>query len=87
MFEPHVLEEEGGESYYGYGWVVSSTEEGRIVWHNGGNGWSFGVLARIPDQDVMVFWVSNHAYKCGEWNLENLGQRLTLGIAERVPDD
>jgi CubicO group peptidase (beta-lactamase class C family) len=87
MFKPHVLEEEGGDSYYGYGWVVSPTEEGRIVWHDGGNGWSFGVIARFPDQDTMVFWVSNHAYKCGQWNLENLGQKLTLGIAERVLDD
>jgi hypothetical protein len=35
----------------------------------------------------MVFWVSNHAYKDGEWNLENLERKLTLGIAERVLDD
>ena len=87
MFEPHVPEEEGGESYYGYGWVVSPTDEGRIVWHNGGNGWSFGFMARFLDQDAMVFWVSNHAYKEGEWNLEELEQDLTLGIAERVLDD
>jgi CubicO group peptidase (beta-lactamase class C family) len=84
MFESHVPEEEGGDSYYGYGWVVSPTDEGRIVWHDGGNGWSFGVMARFPDQDTVVFWVSNHAYNDGEWNLENLAQRLTLGIAERV---
>jgi CubicO group peptidase (beta-lactamase class C family) len=87
MFEPHVPEEEGGDSYYGYGWVVSPTDEGRIVWHDGGNGWSFGVMARFPDQDTVVFWVSNHAYNDGEWNLENLAQKLTLGIAERVLDD
>jgi len=87
MFESHVPEEEGGDSYYGYGWVVSPTDEGRIVWHDGGNGWSFGVMARFADQDTVVFWVSNHAYNDGEWNLENLAQRLTLGIAERVLDD
>jgi CubicO group peptidase (beta-lactamase class C family) len=86
MFESHVPEEEGGDSYYGYGWVVSPTDEGRIVWHDGGNGWSLGVMARFPDQDAMVFWVSNHAYKDGEWNLENVEQELTLGIAERVLD-
>jgi CubicO group peptidase (beta-lactamase class C family) len=86
MFEPHVPEEEGGDSYYGYGWVVSPTDEGRIVWHDGGNGWSLGVMARFPDQDAMVFWVSNHANKDGEWNLENVEQELTLGIAERVLD-
>ena len=87
MFEPHVPEEEGGESYYGYGWVVSPADEGRIVWHDGGNGWSLGVMARFPDQDAMVFWVSNHAYQDGEWNLEKLEQELTLGIAERVLDE
>jgi CubicO group peptidase (beta-lactamase class C family) len=87
MFKPHVPEEEGGDSYYGYGWVVSPADEGRILWHDGGNGWSLGVLARFPDQDAMVFWVSNHAYKDGEWNLEKQEQELTLGIAERVLDD
>ena len=44
-------------------------------------------MARFPDQDTMVFWVSNHAYKDGEWNLEKLEQELTLGIAEGVLDD
>ena len=24
-------------------------------------GWSLGKMARFPDQDAMVFWVSNHA--------------------------
>ena len=86
MFEPHVPEEEGGDTYYGYGWVVSTTDDGRIVWHDGGNGWSLGIVARFVDQGVMVFWVSNQAYKDGEWNLEGLEQELTLGIAERVLD-
>src|ERR687894_3287481 len=53
MFKPHVPEEEGGDSYYGYGWVVSPANEGRILWHDGGNGWSLGVLARVSDQDAM----------------------------------
>src|SRR5918998_2744094 len=87
MFKPHVPEEEGGDTYYGYGWVVSPTDEGRIVWHDGGNGWSLGIMARFPDQGAMVFWVSNHAYKDGEWNLEDLEQELTLGIAKRVLED
>ena len=87
MFEPHVPEEEGGDTYYGYGWVVSTTDDGRIVWHDGGNGWSLGIVAKFVDRGVMVFWVSNRAYKDGEWNLEDLEQELTLGIAERVLDD
>ncbi len=87
LFEPHVPEEEGGDTYYGYGWVISPTNDGRIVWHDGGNGWSLGILARFPDRGAMVFWVSNRAYNDGEWNLEELEQKLTLGIAERALDD
>ena len=87
LFRPRVLEEEGGDSYYGYGWVVLETADGKVLWHNGGNGWSYGELARIPDEAVMVFWVSNR-YKDEDegWNLSRLGQKLTRGIAIRVRD-
>ena len=87
LCKPHVPEEEGGDSYYGYGWVVAPTDGGRVVWHDGGNGRSLGVVARFLDQGAMVFWVSNHAYKDGEWNLEKQQRELTLGIAERVLED
>jgi hypothetical protein len=32
----------------------------------------------------MVFWISNHAYKKGEWNLEKLDGEFTLGIADLI---
>jgi CubicO group peptidase (beta-lactamase class C family) len=85
LFSPHVPETEAGDSYYGYGWVVVRTgEQGRVAWHNGGNGWSFGMFARLLDRDVMVFWVSNQAYRKRKWNLERLEPKLTWGIAERI---
>jgi CubicO group peptidase (beta-lactamase class C family) len=86
LFKPYVLEEEGGDTHYGYGWVVLSTPAGRAVWHNGGNGWSYGEIARFSGGDVMVFWVSNRAYKAKDWNMERLDGNLTLGIAERARD-
>ena len=88
LFKPRVLEQQGGDSYYGYGWVVLETAEGKALWHNGGNGWSYGELTRLPDEGVMVFWVSNH-YKDEDegWNLSRLGQKLTRGIAVRVRGD
>jgi CubicO group peptidase (beta-lactamase class C family) len=87
LFEPYVLEVEGGDSYYGYGWVVTRTEDGKVVWHNGGNGWSFGVLARLLDDAVMVFWVTNrYTDKDDGWALDRLESRLTQGVAERVLD-
>jgi CubicO group peptidase (beta-lactamase class C family) len=85
LFRPHVPETADGASHYGYGWViVRSRRTGRIAWHDGGNGWSFGVVSRLLDRDVMVFWIGNRAYARGRWNLERLEPKLTLGIADRV---
>ncbi|MEV5981868.1 serine hydrolase domain-containing protein [Streptomyces sp. NPDC052114] len=84
LFAPHVrVPGSDGESY-GYGWSVRDTAEGRLAWHDGGNGWSLAVLARRLSDGVLVFWVSNHAYRKGKWNLEDRAQDLTLGIAERA---
>jgi CubicO group peptidase (beta-lactamase class C family) len=85
LFRPRVLEEEGGESSYGYGWVVLDTDYGPVAWHNGGNGWSYGEYVRLLDDDVMVFWVTNrYRDDTAGWNLERLGQQLTAGVVERV---
>jgi CubicO group peptidase (beta-lactamase class C family) len=85
LFKPRVLEEPGGDTYYGYGWVILETSSGRAAWHNGGNGWSYGELARLLDDGVMVFWVTNR-YKARRWNFERLGPELTEGVAERARD-
>jgi CubicO group peptidase (beta-lactamase class C family) len=88
LFRPHVREEPGGNSYYGYGWVIPPPGRfGRVVWHNGGNGWSYGELTRLLDPGVMVFWVTNHYKSRPErWNLYKLGPKLTEGVAQRVRD-
>jgi CubicO group peptidase (beta-lactamase class C family) len=88
LFEPWVREEPGGDSFYGYGWVVQDTPVGRLLWHNGGNGWSYGELARIPDLRAMVFWVTN-AYQSKDpgWNLEKRGARITEGVVERLVEE
>jgi CubicO group peptidase (beta-lactamase class C family) len=86
LFEPYVLEFEGGDSYYGYGWVVQRSDEyGRFAWHDGGNAWSFGMITRLLDADVMVFWITN-AYRDEEagWNLARLEPALTRGVVDRV---
>jgi CubicO group peptidase (beta-lactamase class C family) len=66
-----------------YGWDIFATPLGPIAAHNGGNGWSFGVIARVLRRKTMVFWVSNHAYQAGRWNLESRQVTLTLGLARR----
>jgi CubicO group peptidase (beta-lactamase class C family) len=84
LFKPHVLEQPGGDSYYGYGWVVSHSN-GPVVWHNGGNGWSYGELMRLLDSGVMVFWITNrYKDKAEGWDFYKLSTELTEGIAARV---
>ncbi|WP_433333948.1 serine hydrolase domain-containing protein [Spirillospora sp. CA-294931] len=87
LFAPHVLTESEGDTkvYYGYGWgVFPRSPLGRVVEHDGGNDWSFGEFARFLDRRVMVFWISNHAFRDGKWDLEELNSRLTKGVAERA---
>jgi CubicO group peptidase (beta-lactamase class C family) len=85
MFKPRVLEEPGGNTYYGYGWVIAQRDEGTVAWHNGGNGWSYGELTRILDRGVMVFWVSNQfKNRAHGWSLYQLGPRLTRGVVDAV---
>jgi CubicO group peptidase (beta-lactamase class C family) len=85
LFKPYVLEEPGGDTYYGYGWVILRTENGKAAWHNGGNGWSYGEVLRLLRTGAMVFWVTNqYRDRPAGWNLERLGPRLTEGVAERV---
>ncbi|PRY01701.1 serine hydrolase domain-containing protein [Allonocardiopsis opalescens] len=83
LFAPHAPIPELGESY-AYGWVVRDTEDGRIAWHDGGNGWSLANYAMAPDDGAMAFWVSNHAHRDDAWNLEDLEPDLTLGILDRA---
>jgi CubicO group peptidase (beta-lactamase class C family) len=88
LFHPYVLEFEGGDSYYGYGWVVQrSDDHGRFVWHDGGNNWSYSLFTRFLDEGVMVFWTTNSYRDEAEgWNLPRLEPMLTEGIADRVRD-
>jgi CubicO group peptidase (beta-lactamase class C family) len=55
---------------------------GPVAAHNGSNGWSFAVIARLLRQKVLVFWASNHAFQAGHWNLEHQQVSLTYGLLQ-----
>ena len=81
LFRPRVREEPGGDSRYGYGWVLLETVLGRVAWHNGGNGWSYGEVARVLGEGTMVFWVTNRVRNDeAGWNLSRLGNAVTSGV-------
>jgi CubicO group peptidase (beta-lactamase class C family) len=58
LFEPHVLED-GGESYYGYGWSIADTEYGHKITHNGGGIGGNSDLAVYTDRDLLLITLSN----------------------------
>jgi CubicO group peptidase (beta-lactamase class C family) len=87
LFRPRVLEQPGGDTRYAFGWVVMDTPYGRAHWHNGGNGLSYGEVARLPEAGAFVFWVTNQYRSAGDWNLERAGGRLTQRVVERLLDE
>ena len=82
LFEPRVREEPD-ETYYAYGWVVDDPDDPSILWHNGGNGRSYGEMARDPAGDTFVFWVANRSADDG-WDLGESGGAVTSALFERL---
>jgi CubicO group peptidase (beta-lactamase class C family) len=59
-FAPHIAEEPGGDSFYGYGWVIQKTRRGtNLIWHNGGNPYFFADFRRYVDDKVVVIVATN----------------------------
>ncbi|WP_243056570.1 serine hydrolase [Nocardioides sp. SR21] len=81
LFRPRVREGAHADSWYGYGWVVLDTPLGRVQWHNGGNGWSYAEVTRVPSEDAFAFWVTNRSRGAG-WNLERHG--LTDALVSKI---
>jgi CubicO group peptidase (beta-lactamase class C family) len=81
LFTPRVRIDNAGDRY-AYGWEILSSPLGPIAAHNGSNGWSFAVIARLLHQQTTVFWVSNHAFETGHWNLEQAQVGLTYGLLQ-----
>ena len=60
MFAPQVLEGEGAESHYGFGWAIFNTQrDTRLITHNGGNGIQFADVLWYADEDLTVVLMSN----------------------------
>ena len=62
---------------YAMGWVIQTTPNGRIIWHNGGTP-SFGAfIGTAPDKDIGVIVLTNETNvgfpdAVGEWVLDRL---------------
>jgi CubicO group peptidase (beta-lactamase class C family) len=55
---PHVSE--GGDSFYGYGWSITTAPgDYKVITHNGGNGIFFADLALVPKAGLVIFLQTN----------------------------
>jgi CubicO group peptidase (beta-lactamase class C family) len=57
LYAKHV--DEGGGTWYGYGWSIEPTPWGEMLTHNGGNPFFFADLLRFPDDDVVVYYTTS----------------------------
>jgi CubicO group peptidase (beta-lactamase class C family) len=59
-YAPHIVEEAGGSSFYGYGWVTQKRRRGtNLIWYNGGNPYFFADFRRYVDDNVVVIVATN----------------------------
>jgi CubicO group peptidase (beta-lactamase class C family) len=57
---PFVPEDPSGETRYGYGWVVGTTEWGAPrIWHSGSNGIFYANVGRFPDARTTIIVLSS----------------------------
>ncbi|MEL7296109.1 MAG: serine hydrolase, partial [Pseudomonadota bacterium] len=72
---PYIVEAEGGDSYYAYGWAIfKSDRDTRIVSHNGGNGAYFHDFLWLPEDDAVIIFSTNAASRQVElaWTVEKM---------------
>ncbi|HET9298993.1 MAG TPA: serine hydrolase, partial [Candidatus Polarisedimenticolaceae bacterium] len=83
MFTAWVPEQQGGESFYGYGWATFETPRGgRLIAHDGGNGIFSFDDRRYVDDGVLVLTFAN-ASDSKAFRLTEDVARLALGMAPR----
>ena len=87
-WSPHV-DEGGGDSFYGYGWVVMDVGGVEVITHNGGNGIFFADMVIVPEAELIMVIMTNVVadVSLAEGLLEQLGSRVLAGEAlPEVPD-
>lgn len=60
LFTPYTDEDNNGESYYGYGWVIMDDPDfGQIIWHDGATDSQNAIFIHAVDHDLFVIVLTN----------------------------
>ncbi|MEL6251234.1 MAG: serine hydrolase domain-containing protein [Bacteroidota bacterium] len=71
--------EEGGRTFYGYGWAIFPTRwDSELITHNGGNGIFFADFLRFIEEDVCIIFFTN----AGNRDVERIAFRLARVMFE-----
>jgi CubicO group peptidase (beta-lactamase class C family) len=87
-WSPH-FDEGGGDSFYGFGWVVTEMAGHKVITHNGGNGILFADMAIVPHAELVMVIQTNVVadFRLAGQLLEQIGSRLLVGKElPSVPD-
>ncbi len=80
LWAPHVPE--GGDSFYGYGWSVTTLPgDVKVITHNGGNGIFFADFALVPKAGLVIFLQTNVVadFPGAQELLQDVGSRFRAG--------
>ncbi|MEM8889674.1 MAG: serine hydrolase domain-containing protein [Bacteroidota bacterium] len=73
--------EEGGRTFYGYGWAIFPTRwDSELITHNGGNGIFFADFLRFIEEDVCIIFFTN----AGNQDVERIAFRLARVMFEET---
>ncbi len=87
LYQPFVREGPDADSFYGYGWSVSTTRRGtRLVSHNGGNGIFSADFMRFLDEGVVIICFGNTA-GWPAWQVSETVARIIFGEEYELPPD
>jgi CubicO group peptidase (beta-lactamase class C family) len=85
LYNPFVREGPDADSYYGYGWSISTTRRGtRLVSHNGGNGIFSADFLRFLDENVVIICMGNAA-GWPAWQVTETVARIVFGEEYELP--
>jgi CubicO group peptidase (beta-lactamase class C family) len=85
---PHVREGLGSEAHYAYGWSVQETPVGRLITHNGANGYFFAEVSQYVDAELLVIMLANESNAAADTLALDLAAAVlpALPSADVLPD-
>lgn len=85
LFTPYVKEDEDGESYYGYGWVIEELPGcGKMIWHDGATDSQNAIFIKCGDRDKTLVVVLSNRIDTGLFNETFYGTETGIALGNNI---